>query len=69
MRDDLEQTSKERDVIQKNLNRLTEEHKVLEGLRDHLESELRNVQVHPPLYMTTGNQIRCVEVRCERHHQ
>ncbi|KAA0710064.1 Carboxy-terminal kinesin 2 XCTK2 [Triplophysa tibetana] len=44
IRDDLEQTSKERDDFQKNLNRLTEEHKVLEGLRDHLESELRNVQ-------------------------
>ncbi|XP_056596951.1 kinesin-like protein KIFC1 isoform X2 [Triplophysa dalaica] len=44
VRDDLEQTSKERDDFQKNLNRLTEEHKVLEGLRDHLESELRNVQ-------------------------
>ncbi|XP_051519803.1 carboxy-terminal kinesin 2-like isoform X2 [Myxocyprinus asiaticus] len=44
VRDDLEQTSKERDGLKKDLNKLTEEHKVLEGLRDHLESELRNVQ-------------------------
>ncbi|XP_065142736.1 kinesin-like protein KIFC1 [Paramisgurnus dabryanus] len=44
VKDDLEQTSKERDEFQKKFNRLTEEHKVLEGLRDHLESELRNVQ-------------------------
>lgn len=46
MKDDLEQTSKERDGLKKDLNKLTEEHKVLEGLRDHLESELRNIQVN-----------------------
>lgn len=45
MKDDLAQASKERDGLKKDLNKLTEEHKVLEGLRDHLESELRNVQV------------------------
>lgn len=46
MKDDLAQASKERDGLNKDLNKLTEEHKVLEGLRDHLESELRNVQVN-----------------------
>lgn len=49
MKDDLAQASKERDGLKKDFNKLTEEHKVLEGLRDHLESELRNVQVH--IYM------------------
>ncbi|XP_016313077.1 carboxy-terminal kinesin 2-like [Sinocyclocheilus anshuiensis] len=44
VKDDLEQTSKERDGIKKDLNKLAEEHKVLEGLRDHLESELCNIQ-------------------------
>ncbi|XP_051526610.1 carboxy-terminal kinesin 2-like isoform X1 [Myxocyprinus asiaticus] len=44
VKDDLEQTSKERDSLKKDFNKLTEEHKVLEGLRDNLESELRNVQ-------------------------
>lgn len=46
MKDDLAQASKERDGLKKDLSKLTEEHKVLEGLRDNLESELRNVQVY-----------------------
>lgn len=46
MKDDLAQTSTERDGLKKDLSKLSEEHKVLEGLRDHLESELRNIQVN-----------------------
>ncbi|KAI2653173.1 Carboxy-terminal kinesin 2 [Labeo rohita] len=44
VKDDLAQTSTERDGLKKDLKKLTEEHNVLEKLRDHLESELRNIQ-------------------------
>jgi len=57
VKDDLAQASKERDGLKKDLSKLTEEHKVLEGLRDHLESELRNVQV----YIYTGQINICLE--------
>lgn len=46
VKDDLAQTSTERDGLKKDLSKLSEEHKVLEGLRDHLESELRKIQVN-----------------------
>lgn len=46
MKDDLALTSMERDGLKKDLSKLSEEHKVLEGLRDHLESELRKIQVN-----------------------
>jgi len=57
VKDDLAQASKERDGLKKDLSKLTEEQKVLEGLRDHLESELRNVQV----YIYTGQINICLE--------
>ncbi|TRY94785.1 hypothetical protein DNTS_035658 [Danionella cerebrum] len=54
---DLEKTTEERDGLKKDFKKLTEEHKVLEGLRDHLESELRNVQTQ--LSIQTSALSRC----------
>ncbi|TRY76071.1 hypothetical protein DNTS_012286 [Danionella cerebrum] len=54
---DLEKTTEERDGLKKDFKKLTEEHKVLEGLRDHLESELRNVQTQ--LSIQTSGLSRC----------
>uniref|UniRef100_A0A8C1D5A8 Kinesin-like protein n=1 Tax=Cyprinus carpio carpio TaxID=630221 RepID=A0A8C1D5A8_CYPCA len=56
VKDDLAQTSTERDGLKKDLSKLSEEHKVLEGLRDHLESELRNIQTQLAIQSSTLRQ-------------
>ncbi|XP_035385189.1 kinesin-like protein KIFC1 isoform X2 [Electrophorus electricus] len=44
LKDDLASTSKERDCLKNELKKLTDEHDVLQRLRDDLETQLHNVQ-------------------------
>lgn len=44
VKNDLERTSEERDVLQKDLKQLSGDHEVLQKIRNDLETELRNVQ-------------------------
>ncbi|XP_010899743.3 kinesin-like protein KIFC1 [Esox lucius] len=58
VREQLASVTNEKASLEKNLHRLTEEHKVLLGLREDLESQLHNVQTQISLQTSTLSDCR-----------